>query len=218
MVTSPEVTYSFAMNGQDLTERLRDDNETAFSRLGSSKALYAVTGGEMDADHVRAAAADEAAIARQTFDAWAADEEDEAAAELFAAVAEESAEQYDTVATGDHEPTDSLPMYDTLAGLEGTPARVGGLLGRALVTTKTVEQMVGFFIGDANPKSADTFRGLRGELEAQRDDVAELLDDVCSSATDWDDAESAATALVEAAYADYVETLEGMGIKPKNVC
>jgi hypothetical protein len=86
------------------------------------------------------------------------------------------------------------------------------------VTGKTVEQMVGFFVGDADPTTANTFRELRGDVETQRDDAAELLADTCTDDDEWDRASEAADAVVEVAYDDYVETLEGMGVKPKNVC
>jgi len=67
------------MNAGDFLDRIRDDNETALSRLGSSKALYALTDGEMEGDAVLTAAADGAHAAAETLEDWA----DESAADAF---------------------------------------------------------------------------------------------------------------------------------------
>jgi hypothetical protein len=203
------------MDGQTLLERLRSDHETELSRLSSSKALYALTGGELSADGVRSAVAADAAAAATTFEAWADDEADEAAAARFAAAAETAA---DHEAVGDDAAGRGYPIYDDLDALEGTPARAGGLLGRSLLASETLGQAVGFFVGDADPQSADEFRGVRRETESVRDDAVALLDEVCDDEDDWDAAATAGGAVVEAAYDFYVETLESMGVKPKNVC
>ncbi|GGC50368.1 transcription antitermination protein [Haloferax sulfurifontis] len=197
----------------ELLDTLRDDHETPLSRLGSSKALYAVTGGEMDGDAVRAAAAAEAAAAADLFDWWADDEPNDEAAALFSDLADTAREHADTV---DAEPDGSKPnVYDVLAEFETTDGRLGGALARALVSLKTVEQMVGFFVGDADPMAANDFRTLKSDLNDQLDALGAAVSDLVE-----DDAvaREAADAVVEAAYDEYVETLEGMGVKPKNVC
>ena len=193
----------------ELLDTLRDDHETPLSRLGSSKALYAVTGGEMDGDAVRAAAAAEAAAAADLFDWWANDE----AAALFSDLADTAREHAETVGA---ESDGSKPnVYDVLAEFETTDGRLGGALARALVSLKTVEQMVGFFVGDADPMAANDFRTLKSDLNDQLD----ALDDAVSDLVEDDAvAREAADAVVEAAYDEYVETLESMGVKPKNVC
>jgi hypothetical protein len=201
------------MNGQEFTDALRDDHETPLSRLGSSKWVYALTGGEMDGDAVEAAWATETAAAHETFAAWGDDEGSDEAAAAFADVAETAAGHGD-VGTE----TETPPTYEALAGIEGTAARAGGLLAWALVTEKTLAQMVGFFVGDADPSSANTFRGYRSDLQDQVTAAADLLDTVCDDEADWDAARTGADQVIEAAYDDYVETLESMGIKPKNVC
>ncbi|WP_318567728.1 transcription antitermination protein [Salinigranum marinum] len=203
------------MNGQEFTDALRDDHETPLSRLGSSKWVYALTGGEMDGDAVEAAWATETAAAHATFAAWADDEESDEAAAAFVDVAETAAGHGD--GHGDAE-TETPPMYEALAGIEGTAERAGGLLAWTLVTEKTLAQLVGFFVGDADPSSANTFRGYRSDLQDQGTTAADLLDTVCDDETDWDAAREGADRVIEAAYDDYVETLESMGIKPKNVC
>ena len=197
----------------DLLDTLRDDHETPLSRLGSSKALYAVTGGEMSGDAVRAAAAAEADAAADLFDWWAADEPNDEAAALFSDLADTARSHADTV---DADPAADAPnVYDVLAEFESTDGRLGGALARALVSLKTVEQMVGFFVGDADPKAANSFRTLKSDLQDQLDTIGEAVEELAG-----DDAvvREAADAVVQAAYDEYVETLEGMGIKPKNVC
>jgi hypothetical protein len=206
------------MTGTELVTTLRDDHETPFSRLGSSKALYALTGGEMNGETVRAAAADDANALADTLSAWADDEQNDAAATLFEDVADEASDRAASVAPSDYERGEDPDLSAELADLDETAARLGGLLARFLVSSKHVEQMVGFYIGDADPKAADDFRGLRSDLEATRERIVEALDETCESDADWDAARDAADAVVEAAYDDYVETLESMGVKPKNVC
>ncbi|WP_049985566.1 hypothetical protein [Halobellus rufus] len=204
------------MNGSDLAADVQDDHETAFSRLGSSKAMYAVTGGEMDGDSVRAAAATDALALADVLDSWG-DGGDASATDLFADLAADARERAADVAD-DPEIEEEPKLYGVLAEFETVPARLGGLLGRYLVALEYAGQMVGFFVGDADPMAADDFRGLRSDLEAERDRVIDALDANCASDDDWEAAREAADAVVEAAYDDYVETLESMGIKPKNVC
>ena len=198
------------MNAQEFTDSVRTAHETALSRLGSSKWVYALTGGEMDGEEVETAWATDNRAAHETFGAWADDADADAAA-VFAAVAEAASDRAD----GDNEPR---PMYDALASLDDTPARAGGLVGWTLVAEKTLAQMVGFFVGDADPTTANTFREYKSETQEFRERAEDLLDAVCDDDADWSRAREGADRVVEAAYDDYVETLESMGIKPKNVC
>ncbi|QIB76332.1 transcription antitermination protein [Halogeometricum borinquense] len=205
------------MNGDDLVDRIRDDHETAFSRLGSSKALYALTGGEMEADAVRAAAADDQHAAADVLEDWAMVEHGDAAV-LLADLADEMRDHAEAAEPDEYDRGDDPALYDRLAFEDDTPGRIGGLLGRYLVVSEYAGQMVGFFVGDADPTTASEFRTLRSAIEDERDRVVETLAEVCESDDDWDAAHEAADAVVEAAYDDYVETLESMGVKPKNVC
>ena len=109
-------------------------------------------------------------------------------------------------------------MYETLADLDGEVARLGGLVGWTLVDKKIKEQLTGFFTGQADPQSASTFRSAGSEVEALREDAGDLLAETCDGEADWDGAEAAAITVVEAAYDDYVATLEELGVNPKNVC
>ncbi|WP_324663691.1 rubrerythrin family protein [Haloarcula sediminis] len=202
------------MTADDLIDAVRDDQQTELSRLGSSKTLYADTRGEMEPDAIHAAAAAREAAAVDTFGAWADDESDDSAADLFADAADEASERL-----GDTDPADcAFHMHDELDGLDATVERLGGLVGWTLVDKKVKEQLTGFFTGQADPQTASTYRSAGSEIEALREDAADLLDDICDGEDDWDAAEGAAVDVVAAAYDDYVETLEELGVNPKDVC
>ena len=203
------------MDGTTLVDTVTDDLETQLSRLGSSTWLYALTDGDMTGEAVRAAAAADAVAAAETFESWADDADDDAA-ETFATLAASATDRRDAVDSGAD--TADRGRYDVLADFDGTVARLGGALGSLLVLDRTVGQMVGFFVGDADPSTANEVRDIRDGVGADRRRVVDALDSACSGDDDWDRAATAATAVVEATYDDYVEILESMGIKPKNVC
>ncbi|WP_277554704.1 transcription antitermination protein [Halobaculum limi] len=209
------------MNAETFAEEFRDDNETPLSRLGSSKSLYALTGGEMDADAVRTAVAAEFARAARTFESWSADESNGDAAALFGGVAEDARGHRDT-ANADVDPNadgvHDYPEYDGLSNLDDTTERVGGAFGRLVVAHTRVKQTVGFFVGDADPTSAGDFRTIRDDISERLDEAHDVLDAVCETDEEWDAARAAADAVVDDAYDDYIATLESMGVKPKNVC
>ncbi|WP_277543412.1 rubrerythrin family protein [Haloarcula laminariae] len=201
------------MTAADLIDAVRDDKQTELSRLGSSKTLYADTRGEMEPDAIHAAAAAREAAAVDTFEAWADDESDDAAG-LFADAAADADGRL-----GDADPADrAFHMHEELDGLETTVERLGGLVGWTLVDKKVKEQLTGFFTGQADPQTASTYRSAGGEVVELREDAADLLDSTCDGDDDWDAAEAAAVAVVAAAYDDYVETLEELGVNPKDVC
>ena len=201
------------MNADDLIDAVRDDQQTELSRLGSSKTLYADTRGEMEPDAIHAAAAAREAAAADTFEAWA-DDADAVAAELFVDAASEASDRL-----GDTEPADrAFHMHEALADLETTVGRLGGLVGWTLVDKKVKEQLTGFFTGQADPQTASTYRSAGSEVEALREDAAESLEETCEGDEEWDAAEGAAIDVIAAAYDDYVETLEELGVNPKDVC
>ncbi|WP_435180791.1 rubrerythrin family protein [Halorussus sp. AFM4] len=210
------------MNADEFLDAVRDDNETALSRLGSSKSLYAATEGEMDPQRVFASAADAEHAAYETFRGWADDEEAaQPVRDAFEEFAEQERDHYDQVVAkldDDHEPGDVPAIHEYLRDLEGDVARVGGFLGRTLASEKSKEQMVGFFVGQADPQTAQLFRDLGDDLDGQIERGRELLDEVCESDDDWDAALEAASGAIQAAYDEYTETLEGMGVNPKPVC
>jgi len=109
-------------------------------------------------------------------------------------------------------------MHDLLDDLVGTPERLGGLLGWTFVDKKVKDQCTGFFTGQADPQTASTFRSAGGDVEDLRDEVADLLEAVCESDDDWQDAESTANDVIATAYDEYFEILEDLGVNPKPVC
>jgi rubrerythrin len=217
------------MNGADLLDAVRDDNETALSRLGSSKSLYAATGGDLERDPVLRAACDAEYAAARTFSQWADDETHDAARDVFETTAAEEETHHETVCAelDDYEPGDRTSghaddnpsaMQTYLRDRDATVERAGGLLGRILATEKSKEQLTGFFTGQADPQTASLFRDLKGDLAAQQDRALDLLDDVCEDDDDWDAAREAANGAIQAAYDEYTEQLESMGVNPKPVC
>ncbi len=204
------------MDGQTFLEELRDEHETELSRLGSSKAVYALTAGEMEGDAVRAGTAREFHAAAPVLEEWAA--ATDADQTLFRDVASsvaETANSLDDVAAVPESPHITAAA---LAALDDEVARTAGLAAALLVLGKLSEQLVGFFVGDADRAGADEFREIRDQLQAHRDDAAAHLDSRCSDESDWATAREAAGAVVAGAYDWYADTLEGMGVEPKNIC
>lgn len=210
------------MNPDEFLDAVREENETALSRLGSSKSLYAETGGEMEPETVFRAAAEAEHAAAETFQQWADDEDvAESVRDAFAEFAEQERDHYEQVAgklDEDHEPSEVPAIHEYLREIESDEGRVGGFLGRTLASEKSKEQMVGFFVGQADPQTAQLFRELGGDLEGQIERRRELLAEVCESDEDFERALEAASGAIQAAYDEYTETLEGMGVNPKPVC
>jgi hypothetical protein len=206
------------MNADAFLDAVKDEQKTELSRLGSSKSLYADTEGEMETDVVLGAVADLLGHAEGTVAEWAGETEG-AAGDCFESVAATLGETYGTVAgeLGEHERGD-VPAAVAALDDGDTPARAGGLVGYLLVAEKKVGQAVGFFVGQAAPGAADTFRGVRDDLNDAIDEAVAALGDVCADEDDWTLAETAAVETVAAAYDDYFETLESLGVNPKPVC
>jgi rubrerythrin len=209
------------MDAEEFIDRVRSENTTALSRLGSSKSLYADTSGEMDPGAVLGAAADAEHHAAETYAAWADATDDEEAAAAFAATAEEERDHYATV-TGeldDHDPDPAPPAIQAfLRDLDGTVERLGGLVGRTLAADESKSQVTGFFVGQAEPQLASLFRGMGDDLDAQLDRATDLLAARCEDEDDWERALTAASGAIQAAYEEYTERLESMGVNPKPVC
>ncbi|WP_049980345.1 hypothetical protein [Halolamina rubra] len=206
------------MDADTFRDDLRAARDTELSRLSSSKAVYALTGGEMDGDAVRAGTARELAALEPIFADWA-DGGDGDAAALFADVTEfaaDSAGSFDGAAAADG--ADRHVVADALAGREGELARLAAAAAAFLVLDELAGQLVGFFVGDADRTSADEFRTFRTALGEHGDAAAELLAARCETEADEEAARDAGAAVVDGAYDWYVETLESMGVEPKNVC
>ncbi|MFC6837050.1 rubrerythrin family protein [Halomarina ordinaria] len=206
---------------EDFLDRVRSENRTALSRLGSSKALYADTGGDIDVAPVLRAAATAEHAAMETFETWA-EEEDGAAGEAFAATASEERDHYERVVArldGDDPYLDETPAIQRyLRDLDDTLDRAGGFVGRTVAAEKSKDQLVGFFVGQADPQSSQAFREMGGDLDDQLDRGVDLLAELCESDEDWGSALEAASGAIQAAYEEYTERLNDLGVNPKPVC
>jgi hypothetical protein len=204
------------MNATDLVETVREDRKTELSRLGSSKSLYADTEGDLEPETVLAAAADAAHHAVETFDGWAEEDVDGA----FATAAESERDHYESIAgeLDDHDPGEPPAVVEAIAQYETPVERLGGLVGWTLVAEKKDSQCSGFFTGQADPQTASLFRGFGDDYEATRETALEALEDACDGDDDWESATAAASEAVGAAYDEYFEVLEALGVNPKPVC
>ena len=208
------------MDPEKFIETVRDDAETALSRLGSSKSLFADTAGEMEPAAVLDAAANAEFHAAETYGAWAETETGDVAA-AFAETASEERDHYDIVAgeLDGHEPGDVPAIQSFLRDLDGTAERLGGFVGRTLAAEQSKTQVTGFFVGNADPQTAGLFRSMGDDLDAQLARATALLDDECGDDGDaWERACEAAVGAIEAAYDEYTDRLESMGVNPKPVC
>jgi len=208
------------MDPEEFTEAVRATNETALSRLGSSKSLYAETAGNMNAEDVLTAAATAEHHAAETYERWA-DAETGEVAEAFAETASEERAHYGTVAgeLDDHEPGAVPAIQSYLREIDGTAERLGGFVGRTIAAEKSKSQITGFFVGDADPQTAALFREMGDDLDAQLERAEALLEAECGDdEACWQRALNAANGAIEAAYDAYTESLESMGVNPKPVC
>lgn len=208
------------MDGDTLLADLREEYETELSRLGSSKAIYALTGGEMTGDAVLAAVAEDALAAAEVFDRWAGEESNPDVGSVFESIATDAATHREATGVDPAavDPATDRADYGTLANLESTPERLGGAVARSLVASQLLEQVVGFFVGDADPQTATTFRDVRDDLEDHLSRAVDVAEQTCANQDDREAVRTAAASVLDAAYDWYVETLESMGVKPKNVC
>jgi len=200
----------------DVLEAVREDNRTALSRLGSSKALYADTMGEMEPAAVFRGAATAADAAAATFEEWADDGPGTAAYRETAS--EERAHGEELIDRFEGDLGEPSAVYGYLDGLEDPVERAGGLAGWALVAGKGTDQRTAFFVGEADPTTAGLFREHGSVRETQLERAADLVGTVADAAADRERAREAATGAIQAAYEEYTERLESMGVNPKPVC
>jgi hypothetical protein len=210
------------MDGDSFRESVEASKRTELDRLGSSKLLIALTGARIERTRVLEVAAHSEHAARETFRAWAADEPDEDARAAFEAVAAQEDAHLDRVLTaldGDVDLADGGPMHAYLRGREDTIERVAsGMVGRPLVSLRAHNQIIGFFVNEANETEADLFRELKAETAAVIDDGVALLDDRCADDADWERAELVAEYVIQVAYDDYADSLTEMGLGVKDIC
>jgi hypothetical protein len=203
-------------------EAVRVANQTPLSRLGSSKYLYAETGGELESEPVLLAVAQAERAAWQTFEAWAEDEANEAVRAFFETVAEEERNHFERVAeqvgAAVADP-DAIPaLHEYLREQTETVDRLGAFVGRALASKRSKDQVVGYFVGNADPQTAELFRGFGGDVDDQLERAAALQESLEWDEARLDRAREAASGAIGAAYREYVERLESMGVNPKPVC
>lgn len=211
------------MNGDTVVEMVRDRTATELDRLGSEKALVAATEARLDRERVLAATLAAERRAAATLEAWADDEDDADARAAFERVAALERDHADRVAAllADPDAVDADPdaLHAYLRDLEGTPERVAaGLIARPLVSSRSLLQVINFFVNEADESAADTIRAFRAETDTLVDDGAALLDDCCADEDDWDRAVDAAAEAVAVAYDEYADRLRGMGVDPAPVC
>ena len=200
------------MDSAELLDTIEQEVQTELSRLGSSKSLYADTEGDMDAGPVLRAAADNAATAIETFEGW-----DGA---VFTDAAEHLRVHYGELVDelGDHEAGEPSAAVTALAEADGEIEQLGATVGWTLVTERKSTQSSGYFTGQAQPGTASTFRSFGDDYDAIREAALDALDDACDSEEEYKQAQDAATTVIEAAYDEYFETLESLGMNPKPVC
>lgn len=210
------------MDGSEFVDTVRSANDQALDRLGSEKALVATTGANLDRETVLETAAEAEARAAETFQGWAADESDDRAREAFedAATRErdhrERVVSFGNLSSPEPEPD---PLHEHLRGLDDTVDRVAaGLVARPLVASRSLLQVVNFFVNEPDEDAADLFRELRAETDAQVDRGAQVIEIVCGTDGEWDQAATAASETIESAYEEYAGALEELGIDPKPVC
>jgi len=210
------------MDSSEFIDRVRADNETALDRLGSEKALVATTRAALDRETVLETAAAAEARAAVTFEEWADDEADDEARAAFAEAGDRERDHSERVsALGEVDAGDPSPdaLHDYLRGLDDTAARVGaGLVARPLVASRSLLQVINFFVNEGDNAAAETFRELRAETDEQVEAGAALLEQVSESDDDWERAAVAASEAIDAAYAEYADSLDSLGIDPKPVC
>ena len=114
------------MSADEFPDEVRAANDTALSRLGSSKSLYADTEGEMEAEDVLTAAATAEHHAAETYASWAETSDGDVAA-AFETTAKEERDHYETVAgeLDDHDPGEVPAIQSYLRDLEGDVEQIG---------------------------------------------------------------------------------------------
>jgi hypothetical protein len=209
------------MDGQTFVEEIRSDKRTELDRLASEKALLAVTRADLSAGTILETVALTLEGLRATLEEWAGETAAGPAREAFAEGVAALGEECERIgAQLDAEPAGDPPApVPTVREFEGTPERVGAaFVGHGLVFDGVLLQAVSFFVNEAERGRADLVRDLRSGASERVDEGGATLEAVCADADDWERADSAARAVVGAAYEDYRETLAGMGIDPKPVC
>jgi len=206
------------MNGQTLVERVREEKRTELERLKSDKALIAATEAALEPSTVLAVVVETERTLEQVYEEWAERAATDEAADAFADAAASAGENADRLAAE----LDDLPeARDLTAPLDvdvTLEAVAGSLVGQSLVLDGTLLQTINYFVNEADERRADLLRDVRTSVNARLNDGAIALNGLCENDAEWTQAETTVRNVVDAAYADYAETLGAMGIDPKPVC
>ncbi|WP_336034638.1 rubrerythrin family protein [Halobacterium yunchengense] len=207
------------MDADDFPARVETERQTELDRLGSSKRLVALTAATLDDETVLCTAAASEAAAASVFADWAADADGDAA-DAFAAMADTERDHYGRVAgeLGADVDAEEGAVHEFLRDLDATVERAGGVVGRGLVADRTLTQFVSYFVNQADEARADLFRDLTAETAADTERAVDLLAAAADSDEDWERALEAAVGAVDAAYEEYVDALEAVGVDAKSVC
>lgn len=209
------------MDAEAFLESVESSTTTELDRLASSKSLIALTDASLDRGPVLTVAAGRERAAAEAFEAWA-ETADEPARTTFEGVAARHRGNLQEILaledSPDSPPASTEPMHASLPDNEDPIERAAALVARSLVDERITKQVVGFFVNEADRIAADQFRDVRESMNASRDAGLELLASICASDDDWDRAAATAEATIQAAYDNYVDVLEGMGVNPKPVC
>lgn len=210
------------MAGEAFRTAVEQAKETELSRLGSEKLLLALTDADLETETVLTVAAMSEYAAAETFREWAHSESVEIAKSAFEATADQENAHLERI-TAELEtftPPDSPgPMHAYLQGLEDTIPRVaGGLVGRPLVSLRSHTQVISFFVNEPDPRLADVFRELKTETESELETGLEVLEALCGSDGDLEEAQAVAEYTIQVAYDDYADGIRDLGLDPKPLC
>ncbi|MGZ0748613.1 ferritin family protein [Haloparvum sp. AD34] len=226
------------MDPETFREQVESAADTELDRLGSNKLLLAVTGADLTTEAVLRNAVAAERASRDTFAEWADAEADPDVRAVFERVADQERKHLERVRAeleavvggdvevadgdGDDDVTDDAAsdgaVHESLRERTDTVERVAaGLIGRGLVSLRTHTQYVSFFVNEADSTRADLFRELKADVEADVETGLELLAEHCDE-DDWQGAEAAAAATIDAAYEEYEAALTELGMDPKPVC
>lgn len=210
------------MNGAEFRDAVAAAKRTELDRLGSNKLLVALTNAELTSERVLQAAADSENAAHNTFAAWVDDEANGPAQEAFADAAEREREHRERVLDTleePYEPADGGPLHGYLRSRGDAVTRVAaGMVGRGLVADQTHRQVISFWVNEGDSTRTALFRKLQTDTEESFERGLALLERLCETEADWEDARAVAEYTIEVAYDDYADALQGMGVDPKPVC
>lgn len=210
------------MDADAFLERVEREKRTQLDRLGSSKLLVGLTGGDLSRRAVLELAANSEHAARETFAAWADDESDPDARAAFASVADqerEHARRVDELIDGAFDPAGAGVVHGYLRDRVATTDRVAaGMVGRSLYSVSAYTQIVSFFVNEADRETADVFRDLKAETTETAAEGAALLASLCDDEGEWAAAAGTAGYVIQLAYDDYADALAELGLDVKSVC